>query len=281
MDSDRVRLRLRDRVVAEYQLAPALDPTLAPRPFLHPVRTLRGTVVTDALPDDHRWHLGASLTVADVAGNNLWGGRTYLRDTGYTWLADHGSIQHREFLTERDDHLVARLQWLGHDGDLLLDEQRELRARLVPGHPDAWALEVSYTLTAPAGREITLGSPATNGRPGPCGYGGFFWRAAAGDAPPEVFSAAAAGEAAVNGSTADWVGLRSAGPDPYTLIFAGLGPGDHWFVRAAGYPGVCAAFAFRHPRTIPAGGTLRGRHTVVVADGRVSQPPPGTVPEVD
>ena len=76
--------------VAEYVLDPALDARHGPRPYLHPVRTLGGTVVTDALPADHVWHLGASLAVQDVNGSNLWGGRTYVRDVGYTWRDDHG-----------------------------------------------------------------------------------------------------------------------------------------------------------------------------------------------
>ncbi|WP_328824402.1 DUF6807 family protein [Verrucosispora sioxanthis] len=65
--------------VARYVLAPDLDARHGPRPYLHPVRTLAGTPVTDALPADHVWHLGASLAVQDVAGTNLWGGRTRAR----------------------------------------------------------------------------------------------------------------------------------------------------------------------------------------------------------
>src|SRR5690606_32857639 len=80
-------LRLAGQTVAEYVLDPVLDPTLSPRPYLHPVRTRAGVTLTDALPADHRWHLGASLAVQDVSGTNLWGGRTYVRGTGYTWRA--------------------------------------------------------------------------------------------------------------------------------------------------------------------------------------------------
>jgi hypothetical protein len=256
--------------VAQYVVSPALDPTLSPRPYLHPVRTLSGTVVTDAQPADHRWHLGASLAVADVAGTNLWGGRTYIPDRGYTWRDDHGRIRHDGFLQRADDHLVQRLRWCDRAGRTLLHEQRQLRARAaVAGRSDAWALEVAYTLTAPADREIWLGSPATNGRPGGAGYGGFFWRAASGSAPPRVFTATAHGEEGANGSTADWLALVSPPPDPFSLIFIGLGDGDHWFVRAGMYPGVCAAFAFDQPRVIAAGATLAGRHVVIVVDGAV------------
>ena len=66
-------LRVGEVQVATYVTDPPLDLRLAPRPYLHPVRTLGGTVVTDALCFDHPWHLGASLTMADVDGHNLWG----------------------------------------------------------------------------------------------------------------------------------------------------------------------------------------------------------------
>jgi hypothetical protein len=265
-----VELRLAERTVAEYVLAPDLDPTLSPRPYLHPVRTLAGVVVTDALPADHRWHLGASLAVPDVAGSNLWGGRTFVRGTGYTWRGDHGRIAHAGFDSRAADRLVQLLRWCDPAGRTLLRERRSLRVRPVPGHPQAWALDLAYALTAPAAREIPLGSPATNGRPGGSGYGGFFWRAAAGSGPPRVFTATAAGEAAVNGATEPWLALVSPAPAAYSLIFIGLADGDHWFVRSSMYPGVCAAFAYQRPRVIGAGATRTGRHTVLVVDGAVT-----------
>ncbi|WP_405096108.1 PmoA family protein [Micromonospora sp. NBC_01412] len=254
--------------VARYVLAPDLDARHGPRPYLHPVRTLAGTVVTDALPEDHVWHLGASLAAQDVAGTNLWGGRTYVRDTGYTWRDDHGRIVHTGWIERADDVLEHRLQWRDPAGGVLLTEHRRLAAVPVPDAPGAWRLDLRYALTAPADRDVPLGSPATNGRPGGAGYGGFFWRAVAAE-PPRTFTAWADGEESVNGSGAPWVALAGTGPGggAYTLVFTGLGPGDRWFVRTAMYPGVCVAFAFESPAVVPAGTSRPGRHTVTVADG--------------
>lgn len=264
-----VALSVGGRVVAEYVVDPDLDAKHGPRPYLHPVRTLAGTVVTDALPEDHVWHLGASLAVQDVSGTNLWGGRTYVRDAGYTWRDDHGRIAHVEWLLQEPDRLVHRLHWLDRDGGVLLTEERGIGAAESEA---GWVLDFAYTLTAPPDREIVLGSPATNGRPGGAGYGGFFWRAVA-DEPPVVRSASATGEDAVNGSSEPWVLLSgTAGGHPYTLIFSGLADGDHWFVRSAMYPGVCAAFAFEKVRHLAPGETLSGRHAVLVADGTVDPP---------
>ena len=68
-----------------------------PKPYLHPVRTLAGDVVTAFRPHDHRWHKGVQMTATDVSGENFWGGVTYVRDQGYVALPNVGSMRHDEF----------------------------------------------------------------------------------------------------------------------------------------------------------------------------------------
>ncbi|GAB7053009.1 PmoA family protein [Catenuloplanes indicus] len=265
--AESARLTVGGTVVARLQDGTDVDPTLGPRPYLHPVTTLTGVPVTDAFPEDHRWHLGASVAMQDVAGTNLWGGRTYVRGQGYTWLDDHGRIvTSRLSPTAAEDAFTSTLHWLDRDGTLLITEDRTISVR--PVSDSAWALEVAYTLAAPPSRDIPLGSPATNGRPDAAGYGGFFWRCAPG--PAEVFDASGArGETVVNGGTAPWVAFAAA---DHTLVFSGLGDGDHWFARTGIYPGVCVALAWEKPLLIPAGGTISRRHTAVVADGTLTPP---------
>ncbi|WP_410809014.1 PmoA family protein [Micromonospora sp. 067-2] len=264
------RLRVGDTEVARYVLDPALDVRHGPRPYLHPVRTLGGTVVTDALPADHVWHLGASLAVQDVNGANLWGGRTYVRDVGYTWRDDHGVIAHTGEVEQAPDRYAHDLQWRDQAGQVLLTERRRLAASAVA--PDVWRLDLHSALTAPADREVRLGSPATNGRSDGAGYGGFFWRAAA-DGAATVFTADATGEETVNGSAAPWLALTGVGPGggAYTLVVDGLGRDDRWFVRTATYPGICVAFAFDRPAVVPAGDTRHGHYRVWVADGTLDR----------
>ncbi|WP_348651320.1 PmoA family protein [Micromonospora sp. WMMD1128] len=260
--------------VARYVVRPDLDPRHGPRPYLHPVRTRAGVPVTDALPADHVWHLGASLAVQDVAGANLWGGRTYVRGTGYTWRDDHGVIAHTGWRDRAADRLDHDLEWRAAGGRPLLREHRTLTA--APAGDDAWWLDLSATLTSATGGDVHLGSPATNGRPGGAGYGGFFWRVAAGP-EPRVRTVDAAGEEAVNGSAAPWLALfgTGSGGGAYTLVFTGLGPGDRWFVRTAMYPGVCVAYAFDRPAVVAADRPRRNRHRVLVVDGHLD---PADVP---
>ena len=254
-----VRLRAGGVEVATYVTEPDVDPREGPRPYLHPVRTLGGVPVTDVRPEDHRWHLGVSVAMQDVNGTNLWGGRTYVRDQGYTWRADHGRIVHAGWAGPvRDDGFAERLEWRDPDGRVLLTEERTVTA-VASGR--GWELDFRYTLAAD--RDVTLGSPATNGRPGGAGYGGFFWRAAPGECA--TFTAAHDGEEKVNGSAEPWVALT--GPGPYTLVFRGLAEEDRWFVRTGIYPGVCAALAYDVPLRLAAGSSVSRRLTVLVADG--------------
>jgi hypothetical protein len=257
-------LSLGGTTVAEYVVRPEIDPLRGPRPYLHPVRTLAGTIVTDVLPADHPHHLGVSVAMQDVNGTNLWGGRTYVRDAGYTWLDDHASIEHVEWMRRTDALLADRLIWYGHDGSPLLHEDRTMTAATLPTDPDGWRLDLSFTLTNRTATDVILGSPATNGRPGKAGYGGFFWRAAPGT--PRVLDPVTDVEAEVNGSAAPWVALV-AEDDSSTLLFTGLGEDDRWFVRAGEYPGVCAALAFERPRVLAPGATLSRQYRVVICDG--------------
>jgi hypothetical protein len=258
-------LRVDGRRVAEYVDGAGLEAVLAPRPHLHPVRTLGGRPVTDAVPADHHWHLGVSVAVPDVDGRNFWGGRSYLRGRGYTWRADHGRIEHAGFDGTDGTGFTERLRWLGPDGELLLTERRAVRARPAPG---GWELELTTELATATDRALELGSPATNGRTG-AGYGGLFWRLPPAH-DPRVRTPDAAGEQDVHGSTAPWLLWTEHGAAPFTLALTGTDAAtraDPWFVRVAGYPGIGSQLAAEHPVAVPVGGAVARGLRVLVADG--------------
>ncbi|SDS63656.1 DUF6807 domain-containing protein [Actinoplanes derwentensis] len=246
--------------VATYVTTPDVDIRLAPRPYLHPIRTLGGTVVTDEYPEDHPWHLGVSVTMQDVAGVNVWGGRTYVRDEGYIWRDDHGQVL-SDGQEPVDGGFTDSLRWVDGSDRTILREQRSVTARhAVHG----WELLFRYELAVPGQAEVTLGSPATNGRTGGAGYGGFFWRATAGTAEAFVPSG---GEA--HGSTDPWLAL--AVQDSYTLVFRGIAGADRWFARTGDYNGVCTAHAWEDLLTIKPGAPLTRQISVLIADGRLTR----------
>ncbi|MFJ6610292.1 PmoA family protein [Streptomyces sp. NPDC091289] len=237
------------------------------RPRLHPVTTLAGRTVTQDRPADHRHHLGVSVAVPDVAGRNFWGGRTYVRGQGPTELDNHGVQRSLGLERHGPGGFAQSLAWEA-DGVELLREHRTVNA--VELSATAWALGLSFALTNHAADGLSLGSPATNGRPG-AGYGGFFWRAPKEAVPPDVFTADRVGEEAVHGRTADWVALAG---DGWTLVLAGADEEtrrDPWFVRTAEYPGVGSSLAADARLPVPAGATVVRRIVTVVADGRLDR----------
>ncbi|MFI1928552.1 PmoA family protein [Streptomyces sp. NPDC020377] len=262
-----VVLRVAGRPVARYVTRPELPARLSPRPYLHPVTTLAGTAVTELSPADHTHHLGVGVAVPDVEGHNFWGGRTYVRDRGPTELDNHGTQRHGSFQLRDPDGFVEELRWVA-SGTELLRERRTVAATELTD--TAWALDFTFSLTNVTSGPLSIGSPATNGRPG-AAYGGFFWRARKEDAAPEVFTAGTHGEASVHGARADWLALAG---DHWTLVFAGATAAtrrDPWFVRTAEYPGVGSSLACAHRLQVPPGETAVRRIVTVVADGRLDR----------
>lgn len=266
--------------MADYHDGKDLDPFLAPRPYLHPVRTRAGHVVTAIRPDDHPWHLGVSMAVADVEGTNLWGGHSFVVDRGYVDLDDRGMIVHLGWVDRHPAGFTERLEWRAHGGQALLQERRTLHAEPVgpdDPHGRAWRLRFRSVLTAPPSRGIALRSPETNGRPG-AAYGGFFWRSSLMDT--RVVTSSGGDERTANGGDADWVALigdGGGGRAPCTLVFRRVQGQDPWFVRASEYPGVGTSLATSQPLVIPAGSGVTRAVDVLVADEALSSEEMGSM----
>ncbi|MEU0285978.1 PmoA family protein [Streptomyces sp. NPDC052492] len=265
--NDSVVLRVAGRPVGRYVTRPELPARLSPRPYLHPVTTLAGTAVTELSPADHAHHLGVGVAVPDVEGSNFWGGRTYVRDRGSTELDNHGTQRHSAYQRREADGFTEELRWVAAPGELLREHRTVTATALTAG---AWALDLAFALTNVTGRPLSVGSPATNGRPG-AAYGGFFWRARKEDTAPDVFTPGSEGTDAVHGRTADWVALTGS---TWTLVFAGATEAtrrDPWFVRTDEYPGVGSSLAYDVRLPLPPGETVERRVVTVVADGRLGR----------
>ncbi|MDP9936197.1 putative dehydrogenase [Paenarthrobacter nicotinovorans] len=273
-------LTINGAAVANVQEGTHIRPTSSPRPYLHPVRTLGGTVVTDHVPEDHVWHLGAGVALQDVDGTNFWGGRTYTREAGmYVWRKDHGRIV-TDSAEHGDGYRREQLSWLAPDHSPLLREQRQWRWAAVGR--SAWQLRLDFTLESATGRPVMLGSPGSNGRP-QGGYGGFFWRLPA-VADATIWTPEARGEDAVHGSVAPWLawsGTFDAGTagsahvtddpglgHPATLVFlASPQAPEPWFVRHEGYPGVGLSLAWDSPVSTEPGRSVHRTVRVLIVDG--------------
>jgi predicted dehydrogenase len=272
-DTVLVQAHLSDAEVAVYRDGRGTIPTSTPRPYLHPVRTRAGVVVSAHHPADHDWHNGVGMVIPDVNGTNFWGGGTYVHGQGYLMLDDHGVVV-GESPNLDGDGFSQDLQWMGRDGSVQLREQRSVSWSAID--PQTWRLIFESQLHADTG--ATLASPGSKGRLG-AGYGGFFWRFPACD-NVEVYTAETRGEDEVHGSTAPWIAWSAdftAGPGlggPAPIVIAAPGSAtaaEPWFVRVRDYPGIGSALAWDSPTVLPPGAGLNRRFDVAIADGRLTE----------
>ena len=173
-----------------YVYQPGDPPLESPRPYLHPVRTLAGDLVTDCRPGDHPWHKGISWSLPNVGTENFWGGPTYRRGDGYVQLDNNGTMRHDGFDVLRTlgpvARLAERLTWVTATGQTLFTERRRITVVVRPDR-SAWWVDFVTTMRNVSGQTVALGSPTTEGRAN-AGYGGLFWRGPAGFAGGRVLT---------------------------------------------------------------------------------------------
>ncbi|MFD5010354.1 DUF6807 domain-containing protein [Streptomyces chartreusis] len=255
----------------------------APKPYVHPLRTLAGDVVTDYRPNDHRWHKGLSLTASHLSGANLWGGNSYVHGQGYLELPERvGSMAHAGFdeVSSANGRVVIaeRLTWHPYGGELWADERRRIEVHDVEPESGSWALTWTTAVTNRRAEPLRFGSPTTAGRE-MAGYTGLFWRG------PRAFQGGRIttpdGEGpGLMGTQAPWLAYSGEhdGADGHaTLVFAHAPENDHagergahpahWFVRDDPFAGAAPSWAFHDELELAPGDTLTRRYRVVVADG--------------
>ena len=256
-------LSITGTTVAQVHDGSAVPPELSPRPYVD-VFSAAGRPVTETGASDHPHHLALSLALPDVDGITYWGGRTFQRDTGSALLQNHG----RQIVeaSEHDDGSVRQvLRWVAPDGEEQLRETRLLRASSLSdgtGQPAGMLLHWQSRLSSPRG--MSLGSPATNGRPGAF-YGGVFWRTPFGSAT--VLSESGPGAEAAHGSTSPWLMVG----DGQVSIVAVAEPGMPWFVRTGDYAGFGPAVAVEERRVIAPEEALELNLRAVVVDAPLDE----------
>jgi hypothetical protein len=277
-----VSARWGDFELFRYVYRPA-DPQLeSPRPYFHPVRTLRGDEVTIYRPHDHVWHKGIALSLPHVGPENFWGGPTF-RDGRYVQLPNDGAMRHESFDLIADNgaddkdraaRLDERLRWVTESGQTPVTERRRIAVAAWP-KGGAWVLAFQTTMTNVSGADIVFGSPTTEGRPN-AGYGGLFWRGPRSFTGGTVIVPGGRGGDELMGSRASWLGFtgrHDGRGGASTLVFRDA-PGNfsypsQWFVRSTPFAAVCPAPFFDTVRTLAAGESLTLRYDVVVADGEL------------
>ncbi|MDB4474872.1 PmoA family protein, partial [Opitutaceae bacterium] len=123
------------------------------RPFIHPLCSIDGDVLTNLRPNDHPWHHGISFTLTSVNGVNFWGGPSHRVEDSYQWRSDQGSQRHLEWLEKTPERLVQRLAWIDpqQNDRVLIEEERTLQTSLID---DGWTLRWTSQVSNPGAEDL-------------------------------------------------------------------------------------------------------------------------------
>jgi hypothetical protein len=248
----------------------------SPRPYLHPVRTRAGHLVSLYRPHDHVWHKGITWSLPHLGRENFWGGPTFVRGEGYRQLANDGSMDTVEVTAATtgeavDLRFAHRLDWTTQGGARVVSEERALGFHLADA--DTWVLTFATAMTNVSGADVAIGSPTTAGREN-AGYGGLFWRGPREFTNGTILAPQGAGGDELRGQRAEWMGFTSRHDDvdaSSTLVVVdGAANPNHppqWFVRSEQFAAVCPAPFFSEELLFRDAATLEFRYAVVIADG--------------
>ncbi|GAA2345177.1 PmoA family protein [Dactylosporangium salmoneum] len=247
----------------------------SPKPYVHPIRTLAGDVVSVFRPHDHVWHKGIAWSLPHVGEHNFWGGPTYVHGGSYVQLDNNGSAVHRwmtNLSTDGDTASLAHeLDWISQQGDMVIDEHRTLTAALVDDQ--TWTLVFDTAMTNVSGGTLTLGSPTTNGREN-AGYGGLLWRGPRSFTGGTVQSPDAVGADDLRGTRAEWFAFRGkhdeTGRSSTIVIVDDTGNPRHppqWFTRSEVFACLNPAPFFSAEFELAHGAAIRFRYALVITAG--------------
>jgi hypothetical protein len=247
----------------------------SPKPYLHPIRTLAGDVVSLFRPHDHVWHKGIAWSLPHVGEHNFWGGPTYVPGRFYVQLENNGSAVHASMTALESDGgsagLAHRLDWISQRGEPVIAEERSLTAALVDA--ETWVLVFGTRMTNVSGAPLAFGSPTTKGREN-AGYGGLFWRGPRAFTGGTLQSPAGSGGDELRGTRAEWFAFRGRhdGTDRASTIVM-VDDRDNprhppqWFARTEAFACLNPAPFFSEELELADAATIGFRYAVVVAAG--------------
>jgi len=240
-----------------------------PRPFVHPVRTPAGHVLSVDAPADHPWHHGLWFTIKFVNGENFW-----------EEYDQFGTLRQVDPPTFADEHTAtSRIDWIRPDGvDVVATESCSMTHRDVSG---GWALDWDVRFIPAVDVELDRTPFTTWG-----GYGGLTMRGRPDWHDTELRLPDGAGRDRLLGQPGAWCALdgpiatENGGDAEVGLVVMDHPDNpDHpvpWYASTRadtygneGWSNFCnAAFLWDGPRSVAADTELRLRYRVIVHDGR-------------
>ncbi|WP_328468143.1 PmoA family protein [Actinoplanes sp. NBC_00393] len=264
-----------DVQLCTYVYRPQTPQLESPKPYLHPIRTLAGDLVSLYRPHDHVWHKGIAWSLPYVGEHNFWGGPTYVHGHSYVQKENNGSATHRRMtdLSVSGDAvtLAHELDWTSQQGAPVLTEERSLTARVIDD--TSWVLVFATRMTNVSGGVLDFGSPTTKGRAN-AGYGGLFWRGPRSFTGGVVQSPDGTGADDLRGKRAEWFAFRgrhdgTGGASTVVMIDDTANPQHppQWFTRSEEFACLNPAPFFSAELALDAHASLAFRYAVVIASG--------------
>lgn len=263
-----------DTELFQYVYVPDTVQRESPRPYLHPIRTRAGHLVSGFRPHDHVWHTGLSLALPVVGEENFWGGNSYVPGRSYVQLPNNGSQRHTGELEVTVDPQLTfshTLEWITQAGEHWFTEKRRISVRLISD--SAWALCFDIRLHNVSGNDIALGSPTTRGREN-AGYGGLFWRGPRSFTDGILTAPGRQGKGSeLRGERHEWMGYLGQHDEvdatSLVLMVDDERNPEHppqWFARSEEFAALNPAHFFSTEVTIAAGESAQYRFGFAVAD---------------
>jgi hypothetical protein len=247
----------------------------SPKPYVHPIRTRSGNVISLFRPHDHLWHKGIAWSLPHLGDQNFWGGPTYVHGSFYVQLDNNGTQRHVDFNRLSNENgtisIVHDLEWITQAGDDYFTERRSLSAQIIDD--DTWALVFDSAMTNISGHDVSIGSPTTKGREN-AGYGGLFWRGPRSFTGGRLVGPAGAGGDELRGTRSEWlafVGAHDTWAEKSTILMLDDAANPHhppkWFARSEEFAALNAAPFFSEELLVAEGETVRFRLGVGFSDG--------------
>jgi Methane oxygenase PmoA len=239
----------------------------APRPYLHPVRSRAGALLTVEAPADHPWHHALWFTIKFVNGENFW-----------EEYGEFGLLRTRSVVDLPTGGVQATIDWVRPGSDeVALTETRSLTPLDLGA--GAYGIDWLEELTPVVDTVFDRTPFSTWG-----GYGGLTWRGSPDWRDTVLILPDGSRQDRLLGERAAWCALHGVAPLPDgTDAACGIVLADHpdnprfptpWYGsnRADTYGEgwanfLNAAFLWHEPVEVAGGATLRLRHLVIVRDG--------------
>lgn len=136
-DGNRIEVTIGGQPFTSFYFGPE-----ATKPYLHPLRSADGTVVTRGYPmeeiageqTDHRHHRGAWFSHGDVNGVDFWANEPEQRSRGKKGIIALRSIDSVKVVAQHSGTITFTFSWNDRTGTALLSERRTMKFHRVDGN---------------------------------------------------------------------------------------------------------------------------------------------------